>query len=106
MKKLILFLSIALFASCGPREKKVYNLEVIYTNGDTSNVSYRGLGNNYFTLENSDLKMVKGKTLISGVRSYRVISIKKLGLQTESELKNEKGCVCTSDVELIPNEEE
>lgn len=95
MKKILLFLSIsvALFACCGPQEKKIYNFEVIHTNGDTIKVSYLGFGTNLFSLKNGDLTTHRfEKTLLSGVRSFRVISITNLGLQTEEEMRTQDCC--------------
>ena len=104
MKKILLFLSISivLFACCGPQEKKIYSFEVVHTNGDTINVSYLGLGINLFSLKNGDLTTRSfTKTLISGVRSYRVTSIKSLGLQTEAEMRSQNCCTLVE----IKNEE-
>ena len=56
MKKIILISTISLFslASCGPSQpmdKKKYDIEIIYTNGDTINSSYIGGGENFFSLK-------------------------------------------------------
>ncbi len=84
-------LGLLFLTSCGPIEKKRYNLEVLYTNGDTSEISYQGYGNNIFSLNNGDLKETNasGRTLISGVRSFSVLSIEKL-----PTLKTDKRDVC------------
>lgn len=90
MKKIFLITSLAFLVTscCGPHEKKRYNFEIIYTNGDTTNQSYIGVGTNLFSLVNGDLTTRgKTKTLVSGVRSYRIISINPLGLQSDKEAK-------------------
>ena len=71
---------------------------MVYTNGDTLESSYMGLGTNLFSLKNGDLTTNgQTKTLISGVRSFRVLSIKNLGLETQAEA-DKRGCGC----ELVP----
>ena len=107
MKKIIIFLLVILgFYSCSPIEKKQYNFEIVYTNGDTATRSYIGFGDNMFSLRNTDLT-THGfkKTLVSGVRSYRITSIQKLGVMTKAD-KNAGGCGCGGyDLILVPSPE-
>lgn len=87
---LVLNLSIAfLISSCEPPKKKQYNFEVIYDNGDTVNLSYVGFGDNMFSLRNGDLT-TEGykKTLQSGVRSYKIISIRVIGKASKKECES------------------
>ena len=99
MKKILFFLSSILLVSCtfGPYEKKQYDFEIVYTNGDTLETSYQGVGTNLFSLKNGDLTTnSQTTTLVSGVRSYRVVSIKSLGMQTKKEAEaNVCGCIVT-----------
>lgn len=98
MKNLLFIAAIALFASCEPQAKKQYDFEIITTNGDTLYQSYIGVGNNLFSLKNGDLTTRSfSRTLMSGVRSYRVERIKNLGMQTQAEADADP-CGC----ELIP----
>jgi hypothetical protein len=96
MKQILILSSVLFLASCiGPQEKKQYDFEIIYTNGDTLETSYQGVGTNLFSLKNGDLTTNGQRTtLVSGVRSYRVVSIKSLGMQTEKEA-DANGCGCT-----------
>jgi hypothetical protein len=105
MKKITLFISILLIASCiGPREKKRYDFEIVYANGDTIYQSYTGVGDNMFSLKSGDLTTQGfSKTLVSGIRSYRLIGIQKLGLQTKKEVAAQ-GCRC--ELKLVPVEKE
>lgn len=85
MKKILFISLLALFA-CSPREKKQYDFEIITTNGDTLETSFIGVGTNLFSLRNGDLTTNSfTKTLMSGVRSYKVISIKARGIETQAE---------------------
>lgn len=92
MKKLFLILLITSFIiSCGPHEKKRYTLEVVYITGEIDTLVFKGLDYNIFRLENCDLKEAHGsygRTLISGVRQYRVLSIENLGLTEKPEDEN------------------
>ncbi len=73
--------------------KKQYDFEIVHTNGDTVEVSFVGVGCNLFSLKNGDLTTQSfTKTLISGVRSYRVLSIKNLGMQSQAEFKAHQCC--------------
>ncbi len=110
MKKIILISTISLFglASCGPSQpidKKKYDLEIIYTNGDTLNSSYIGGGDNLFSLKNGDLTTKNfTKTLVSGVRSFRVLSIEKIGKFSKKELES-TSCGCWApELKLVTND--
>ena len=101
MKKLILFSSVLLLTACiGPQQKKQYDFELIHTNGDTVETSYVGVGDNLFSLNNGDFK-VNGESsaLVSGVRSFKVLRIKNLGMQSAAEADN-----CDCELKLVTNE--
>ena len=91
MKKIILLVSLAFLVSCGPHEKKRYTLQVMYMTGETDTLVYKGLDRNIFRLENGDLREVIGtstRTLISGVRQFKVLSIESLGFTEKPEDEN------------------
>lgn len=91
MKKVFLILATAFLFACSPSDKKQYRVEVVYSNGEKEILTYQGIGDNYFTLDHGDLKeaFVK-KTLVSGVRSFKILSIIKMG-----PLKDGEPCNCT-----------
>lgn len=67
-------------------DKKIYMLEVTYTNSETDTVIYKGTGQNTFYLDNGDLK--RGgycNTLLSGVRQFRVIELVNYGPHTSAD---------------------
>lgn len=92
---------MAFLASCtfSPQPKKQYDFEIIYSNGDTLETSYVGIGDNYFSLENGDLTTRRRTvTLVSGVRTFRVLSIKTVGMQTQAEANT-----CDCDLKQVTN---
>ena len=103
MKKILILASLVFLGSCcdKPQQKKQYDFEIITTNGDRLETSFVGTGTNLFSLKNGDLT-THGftKTLISGVRIFRVTSIKNAGMQTKKEAE---GCSC--DLKQITNPE-
>jgi len=104
-KNRLMFLIVSvILSSCVERnsDKKQYDFEIIFTNGDTLNSSYIGSGENFFNLKNGDLT-TDGfrKTLVSGVRSYRVLLITKIGKLSKKEMEsNYCGCDSRSDLKL------
>jgi len=92
MKNLLLILMLLTFLACGPSEKKKYTLEVVYTTGETDTLIFKGLNRNTFRLENCDLKQVYGgsntRTLLSGVRQYKVLKIESFGFTEKPEDEN------------------
>lgn len=109
MKKILGLFAIVFLVSCGPQMKKRYTFEVTYTNDKVDTLTYSGIGEHLFVLEHGDIKEVgRGsgnvKSLISGVRAYRVLSIQKLGLQNKKEMQ-QTGCSCDLKLEPKPKKE-
>ena len=66
--------------------KKIYTLELTYTNSETDTVIYKGTGQNTFFLDNGDLKLSAcGNTLLSGVRQFRVLEFVNYGPHTSAD---------------------
>jgi len=94
MKNLLIFLGAILFlTSCflfltsrfSPPTKKKYTIEITYTNGDIDTLVYRGIGNNRFRLKATDFIQIPSHTLLSGVRTFNVLSIKEFGSFKEGD---------------------
>lgn len=79
-----------LFVGC-QREKKQYRFEVTYTNGEVNILTFEGYGENRFSLDNGDLKTA-GVSYVSGVRSFKFLSIINLGVVPVTS--NNGNCSC------------
>jgi hypothetical protein len=90
MKNILIILALFL-GSCGctKPEKNQYRLEVNYTNGDMEVITCEGKGERTFLLGEGDL-CYRGGVLVSGVRSFKVLSVIKIF----DETLRDQGCDC------------
>lgn len=83
MKKLIIAILALTAAACNPDlEKRIYDIPVVYFNGDRDTIRVWSIGPHYVRLDQGDLKLsacqpCDGPAIASSVRSIGEVAISK-----------------------------